>query len=50
MLMYFIEQGTGKSFYDLDELGIHLPFANLKIDFQKKHNISGAVPKTEKKK
>ena len=49
MLMYFIEQSTGKSFYELDELGIHLPFANLKVDFQKRHNISNAVQKKNKK-
>lgn len=48
MLMYFIEQTTGKSFYDLEELGIHLPFANLKVDFQKKHRINGAVSKTKR--
>ncbi len=45
MLMYFIERTTGKSFYELDELGKHLPFANLKVDFQKKHNIKNAVKK-----
>jgi hypothetical protein len=45
MLMHFIEQTSGKSFYDLDELGKYLPFANLKVDFQKKHNISKAVSK-----
>jgi len=48
MLMFFIEQTTGKSFYELEELGSHLPFANLKVDFQKKHCISGAVSKTKK--
>lgn len=45
MLMYFIEKTTGKSFYDLEDLGKHLPFANLKVDFQKRHNIKGAVPR-----
>ncbi len=49
MLMYFIEESTGESFYELEELGIHLPFANLKVDFQKKHNISNAVQKKIKK-
>lgn len=49
MLMYFIEQTTGKSFYELDELGKHLPFANLKVDFQKKHNINKAVSKSKEK-
>ena len=48
MLMYFIEQSTGKSFYELDGLGKHLPFANLKLDFQKKHNINNVVSKTLK--
>jgi hypothetical protein len=49
MLMYFIEQTTGKSFYELKELGKHLPFANLKVDFQKQHLISNAVQKRKKK-
>lgn len=48
MLLYFIERSTGKSFYDLESLGRHLPFANLKVDFQKKHRISGAVSRKEK--
>lgn len=48
MLMYFIEQTTGKSFYELEELGKHLPFANLKVDFQKKHGIVKAVSKKAK--
>ncbi len=47
MLLHFIEQCTGKSFYDLQELGKHLPFANMKVDFQKKHSISKAVSKTK---
>jgi hypothetical protein len=50
MLMYFIEQTTGKSLYEVDELGIHLPFANLKADFRKKHGINKAVSKPKKKK
>lgn len=50
MLMYFIEQTASRSFYELDELGKHLPFANLKVDFQKKHAIKKAVPKAAKKK
>jgi hypothetical protein len=49
MLMHFIEKTTNKNFYELDELGIHLPFANLKVDFQKKHRIKYAVPKKKKK-
>jgi hypothetical protein len=48
MLMHFIEHSTGKSFYELDELGKHLPFANLKVDFHKKHSINKAVSKTKK--
>jgi hypothetical protein len=48
MLMYFIEKSTGKSFYDIKHLGMHLPFANLKVDFQKKHQIEHAVNKTKK--
>lgn len=45
MLMYFIEKTKGKSFYDLEDLGKYLPFANLKVDFQKKHNIKGSISK-----
>jgi len=50
MLMYFIEKSIGKSFYELQSLGSHLPFANLKVDFQKKHGISNAVSKNSRKK
>ena len=39
MLMYFIEQSTGGNFYELDELGIHLPFANLKVKMIFKRSI-----------
>ncbi len=48
MLMHFIEQTTGKNFYELGELGVHLPFANLKVDFQKKHLVANAVPKKKR--
>lgn len=48
MLLYFMEQSAGKSFYEIQELGKHLPFANMKADFQKTHSISKAVSKTKK--
>jgi hypothetical protein len=51
MLMHFIEQATDKSFYELEELGKHLPFANLKVDFQKKNMVlKGNTQKTKKEK
>lgn len=48
MLLYFMEQSADKSFYEIQELGKHLPFANMKADFQKKHSMSKAVSKTKK--
>jgi hypothetical protein len=50
MLMYYIEQSTQKSFYEINGLGMNLPFANLKVDFQKRHGIKNAVKKTKKEK
>jgi len=39
MLMKFIELSSGKSFYELDQVGSYLPFANLTADFIKPHSI-----------
>lgn len=49
MLICFIEQSTGKSFYELENLGSHLPFANLKVDFQRKHGINNSVNRKKNK-
>jgi len=49
MLLYFIEQTSGKSFYDIEQLGDYLPFANLKIDSLKKHYISNVVQRKSKR-
>lgn len=48
MLMKYIECSTGKSFYDLKNIGKHLPFANLTADFYKEHGIKNATNKKKK--
>lgn len=48
MLMKYIEYSTGKSFYDLENIGKHLPFANLTADFFKEHGIQNATNKNKK--
>jgi hypothetical protein len=49
MLMKFIELSSGKSFYDLENIGRHLPFANLTADFVKKHAIKNPTNRNKKK-
>lgn len=49
MLLHFIEKTIGKHYYMLDQLGKHLPFANLKLDSIKKHNISRSTREKVKK-
>lgn len=50
MLMKYIECTTGKSFYDLENIGNHLPFANLTADFYKIHGIKNSTNKNKRKK
>ena len=48
MIMKYIEMTTGSSFYELNNLSKHLPFANLKVDILKPHLIKYATkPKEE---
>ncbi len=49
MLMKFIEYSSGKSFYELDNIGNYLPFANLTADFYKSHGIKNATNKNRRK-
>jgi hypothetical protein len=49
LLMKYIEYSTGKSFYDLKNIGKHLPFANLTADFYKEHGIKNATNKNKRK-
>lgn len=49
MLMKYIEYSTGKSFYDLENIGKHLPFANLTADFYKKHGIKNPTNRNRRK-
>jgi hypothetical protein len=48
MLMKYIEWSTGQSFYQLENIGRHLPFANLTADFYKEHGIKNATNKNKK--
>ena len=49
MLMKFIESSSGKSFYELENIGKHLPFANLTADFYKEHGIKNSTNKNKRK-
>ena len=49
MLMKFIEKSSGKSFYDLENIGDYLPFANLTADFYKTHGIKNPTNKNKRK-
>ncbi|MFD0994254.1 hypothetical protein, partial [Tenacibaculum geojense] len=49
MLMKYIEYSTGKSFYELENIGKNLPFANLTADFYKEHRIKNATNKNKRK-
>lgn len=49
MLMKYIEYSTGKSFYELKNIGNYLPFANLTADFYKEHGIKNATNKNKRK-
>lgn len=44
MLMYFAENVSGKSFYKIENFSFYLPFANLTVDLNKKHDIKCAIP------
>ncbi len=45
MLIHFVEHSTGKSLYDIKDVAMYLPFANLKADIIKSHGISNAMKK-----
>ncbi|WP_100615688.1 hypothetical protein [Confluentibacter citreus] len=49
LLMKFIEYSSGKSFYDLENIGNYLPFANLTADFYKVHGIKNPTNKNRRK-
>ncbi len=47
MLMYFIMKTSGeKDIYKLNNIGSYLPFANLTVDVDKPHGITGAIKKS----
>ena len=48
MIMYFAEMYSGKSFYEMDNIALNLPFANLKVDVEKEHNIKKSTNKNKK--
>lgn len=39
MLIKFVELSTGKSFFELDDFTKYLPFANVKIEVSKRHEL-----------
>ena len=39
MLLKFAELSSGRSFFDLENIATHLPFANIKVDIAKHHTL-----------
>ncbi|MFC6860377.1 hypothetical protein [Zunongwangia atlantica] len=50
MLLKFVDKSSGNSFYDLEDFTNYFPFANLKIDVLKKHQIKNYTNKKKKSK
>ncbi|QXP63204.1 hypothetical protein [Polaribacter sp. HaHaR_3_91] len=48
MLMKFADLNAGKSFYEVDNFSNYFPFANLKADIYKTHEIENAKSKRKK--
>ncbi len=48
MLMKYVECSTGRSFYELENIGRYLPFANLTASFYKEHKIKNPTNKNKK--
>lgn len=48
MLMKFADLNAGKSFYEVDNFSHYFPFANLKTDIYKTHEIENAKSKRKK--
>jgi len=50
LLMKFVEKNGGKSFYELDNFSNYFPFANLKVDVLKDHDVKNYTNKNSRKK
>lgn len=50
ILMKYVEKSVGKSFYEIDNFSKYFPFANIKVDVLKKHEIKNHTNKNKRHK